>query len=441
MSSKLRKEAIKLLKAGNREEARRLLQAAIEAEPKNELTWLWYVEALSTDYERIRAWEQFLEIVPDNQKAQKALSMLRARERRVRPSETRIGRGYKAFFLACFLLIIGIFCFFVGAVFSFYTPSLNPLREPYDSLLGQYEDLRQDHDSMVSDYDRLSRQHEDLKQDHDSLVSNYNSLYRQHKDLSQKYESLVSTYNSLLIEHQSLTQDHANLVNSHNSLLSQHETLQQRYSSLQARSVQPPYIQIQGRTVHLAFEKTDHSIGRWDVPFDALEADIKRGYSSRELKSALPTVKLASDTGDTHSLVDYRPFVDPSPFTTVISNLYAESENDSAFIREVWNIVTQLTTYSKEAEETPRYPLETFLAGGGDCEDTAILLASMIKAAPVDWTVKLVYMDTNNPLDPVNPNHVMVYVSTDTSSYLIETTNKDNMLPYHNVVGWYFEVK
>lgn len=39
------------------------------------------------------------------------------------------------------------------------------------------------------------------------------------------------------------------------------------------------------------------------------------------------------------------------------------------FIYETWNIATQPTAYSEDIGETPRYPLKTFLAGGGDCEE------------------------------------------------------------------------
>jgi transglutaminase-like putative cysteine protease len=109
-------------------------------------------------------------------------------------------------------------------------------------------------------------------------------------------------------------------------------------------------------------------------------------------------------------------------------------------VREVWHIVAQLTTYSEEIEETPRYPLETFLAGGGDCEDTAILLASMIRAAPVDWVVDLVYMDIDNPQDPQDVNHVMVHVDTGQRRYLIETVGDEEMEPFDDVIGWYLRV-
>ncbi len=81
------------------------------------------------------------------------------------------------------------------------------------------------------------------------------------------------------------------------------------------------------------------------------------------------------------------------------------------------------------------------MAGGGDCEDTAILLASMIEAAPVDWVVELVYMDIDNPLDPRDVNHVIVYIDTGQDQYLIETTGDEDMQPFDEVVGWYLRVE
>ncbi len=122
-------------------------------------------------------------------------------------------------------------------------------------------------------------------------------------------------------------------------------------------------------------------------------------------------------------MVDFRPFVDEQPFSKVISDLYHGLADDEAFVHEVWYIVIQLTTYSQEVEETPRFPLETMIGGGGDCEDMAILIASMLKAAPADYVVELVYMDMDNPTDPRDVNHVLVWVETPSGykTYLCRT--------------------
>jgi hypothetical protein len=100
-------------------------------------------------------------------------------------------------------------------------------------------------------------------------------------------------------------------------------------------------------------------------------------------------------------------------------------------------MIGQLANYASEDTETPRYSLETLLAGGGDCEDLSILLASMIKAAPVDWYVDLVYIDSVNINNPQEPDHVVVYVDTGRESFILEATNDQTMLPYTSgVTGW-----
>jgi len=57
---------------------------------------------------------------------------------------------------------------------------------------------------------------------------------------------------------------------------------------------------------------------------------------------------------------------------------YNRHQTDQGRIRAAWNFVTRLNDYVGEIEETPRFLLETLLMGGGDCEDSAILLGSSL---------------------------------------------------------------
>ena len=216
-----------------------------------------------------------------------------------------------------------------------------------------------------------------------------------------------------------------------------HNDLATEYNNLWDRSIQPPYISIYGREVEMAFVKLDGSIAKWYVEFDALENSLQRGHDQRRNPDYL---RLRTSAGESIWVMDFRPFIEPETFTQVIPPLYYASANEDVFIREIWNIVTQLTSYSSEIQETPRFPMETNLAGGGDCEDTAILLASMLAAAPTDWDVQLVYMDSDHPGDPQTANHVMVFVDTGYRQYTIETTSNWVMEPFDNVVGWYYAV-
>ena len=103
-------------------------------------------------------------------------------------------------------------------------------------------------------------------------------------------------------------------------------------------------------------------------------------------------------------------------------------------------MVTQLNTYSEDIEDTPRLPYETLLEGGGDCEDLAILTASILKAVNPEWNVSLVYMDLDNPTDLKDLNHVTVYVETNEISTFVEPTSKTQMDPFGTVDGYYLEI-
>lgn len=254
----------------------------------------------------------------------------------------------------------------------------------------------------------------------------------------------------------------------------QNSNLMYKYSN----SLTPPYIAIENRTFLIVFNKIDGSVEGWSVPFSVLENEIKRGYYTRELMpeeikiynnfiplctylncgdlskykeivqtGSIQYLPLKNTNGATFSVVDFRPFVDPSAFSKVIPDLYSQSKDGDDFIKEVWNVVTQLDVYAYDypndngtLNAQAKYPLETFLAGGGICRDTAVLFASMIKAAPTNWDVGFLYMDTDHPEVPVTPNHLMVEIKTNNETYFIDTTQHQEMQPYENISGWNYKI-
>jgi hypothetical protein len=443
--------AIKLSQAGNREDARRVLQAVIREEPRNELAWLRYLDVLSNNAECIRAIEQFLRIVPDSQRAPRVLLLLKAQKDRLDYSQERAIRSFKASFYAVLTLLLVLLCSIPLGVGYFLTHNpwqkeINLLTDRFNALAGEHSTLRQDYNNLDSEYTSLLGRHSALEEDYSNLDSEYGILLDQYNALEQTYNDLVAEHWVLRDQYDSLQRDHDSLIVEHNMLQSKYDNLQQVYNQLvdeHGRSISPPYIHVHNRTVQIAFEKRDQSIGIWEVPFESLEADILRGYESRTRvqNRTFPTADLTTNTGKTYSVSDYTEFVDSRLFAGVIPNLYYESVSASTFIREVWGIVTQLSAYSTEVKDTPRYPLETFLAGGGDCEDTSILFASMISAAPTDWEVDLVYMDSDNLSSPEKVNHVIVYIDTGLEHFYIETTNNQVMEPYDWVSGWHMAVE
>ena len=58
-----------------------------------------------------------------------------------------------------------------------------------------------------------------------------------------------------------------------------------------------------------------------------------------------------------------------------------------------------------------------------------------------DWTIQYVYMDSDNPNNPKEPNHVIIYVDDGTYNYYIEATAEPSWDYYSNGVnGWFYDL-
>lgn len=442
MQSRLLNRAIQLSEAGNQDDARRLLQAVIRKDPRNEKAWFSYVRILDTIDERIQALREFLRIDPANRRAQEVLWMLWEKKcSTVTAKRQTFDRSRRFLYIALSAMVL-VALIAGGALLR---------REVLDRWANRYNSLLEEHNGLAEDYQSLNLEHSGLRIELENVWSDYHSLAAEHNTLMDQHSRLQGTYDGLVVQHERLQRDHDSLVAAHDALLAEHQTLQDAHNSLTAdydwlntNALSPPYISVKGREVYIAFLRTDGAVEHWEVPFESLEYSLQMGAEKRQAAwwERDPEVHLNNTfTGETYTLWDYRAFVDPGPFDLVMTELYWEAANDYDFIYETWNIVAQLTAYSEDIGDTPRYPLETFLAGGGDCEDTSILFASMIKAAPVDWEVKLVYMDMDHLQEPQDVDHVIVAVNTGTQSYLVETTSDYEMLPFDNVRGWYFEIE
>ncbi|MEW5871098.1 MAG: hypothetical protein AB1894_17620 [Chloroflexota bacterium] len=80
MSSDDLNQAIALIKAGQKSQARKLLLNLLEQDRRNEAAWLWLAQALTDDAQRIRALERCLAIFPESEKARRGLEILRSRQ-------------------------------------------------------------------------------------------------------------------------------------------------------------------------------------------------------------------------------------------------------------------------------------------------------------------------------------------------------------------------
>ncbi len=73
MSSQLH-QAVGLAQSGQTEEARQLLRQVVQADPANEVAWLWLASVAADQPEYVRALQEVLRINPNNQQAQQLLA-------------------------------------------------------------------------------------------------------------------------------------------------------------------------------------------------------------------------------------------------------------------------------------------------------------------------------------------------------------------------------
>ncbi len=246
-------------------------------------------------------------------------------------------------------------------------------------------------------------------------------------------ENQVDYYEERLVEYEDFAKKAQKTLEKYNYL-----TLEDSRKSEPLLKTGPPKTTIKGQTVYWDFTDSAGHEYNWQMPIATYEYNVQRDEPFEYFSLQLPSGKVVT-------VVDHTRYVETS-FTDVIDDIYDNAGSDAQFLYETWYLISQMTTYSYEIEEYPRYALETFSRGGGDCEDTAILFADMLRSSKhaQNWTIQLVYFDSENPYDPKSVNHVAVYVDTGEISTIIETTGKTveeaNSWNDKNIFGWSYDV-
>ncbi len=279
---------------------------------------------------------------------------------------------------------------------------------------------------------------EDYNRVNNNLQAALADLSRTKTELGQTKNSLTETTNKVL----QLDKELVSLKSQHDLLQTSYVDLKRRYANLEKRlagtqaeleeSLVAPYTAISGREITYAWKDLSGKLHKWTLPVDSYRKWIEIPKPDKKV--------LINSGGKLYTLIDFRQYVRTEGFGTVIPELYRQSSNEKEFAREVFNLATQLTVYSKDIGEVPRWPVETLTEAGGDCEDLAILFASLLKAAPFPYRLSLVYIDGDYPTDPKKPNHVIVQVDAGNWRLFAECTNKDGWNFYDEVKGWFFEL-
>ena len=439
MSTHLLDRGIALWNEGQKEQARKIFETIVQNDMFNDNAWLWYIYSLDTKVEKIAALEEFLALFPKHAVGKKALAALKSGGARQiemppglnsQPEETEgvrilkpLPRGdarprQRIIRIALPWVILGLV---VCLIFS----GVTIFNSNYRSLQSRVKTLEAEKASLASTNTQLNQNYQTLAAEKSSLANSYSELNSRYVALGSGYSTLKGNYDSLYSEYTLLGQRYNTLIGDN--------------TNPRNIAIEPLYIFVHDRKVDTTFYDTNGQLITLSTPYSSLESAIENGTNLRRRinEENWSTVTVYTGYNDPLLIRDFSDFVTPNTFSSVVSPLYRNSTSSYDFVYRMWYMVGQLASYSNNDLKTPHYAMETLLAGGGDSEDLAILLASLIRAAPVNWRVELVYIDTDSINNPQVPDHVAVYISAGQGSYIVDPTNNREMQPYQNgVTGW-----
>ena len=130
----------------------------------------------------------------------------------------------------------------------------------------------------------------------------------------------------------------------------------------------------------------------WETIHFEWESQDKRGTMQIDIAIDSEMYKYYRSLGRYYGIIDYPKYINDVNNKTIISEIVKvirnvannNSYSDAAVVREIAKFVQDAIEYQYDSDtagedEYPRYPIETLYERQGDCEDTSILMAALLK--------------------------------------------------------------
>jgi len=221
--------------------------------------------------------------------------------------------------------------------------------------------------SQVQDLaDNLTKIASDL----DTRDSDLKLISSEFSELEDSYNTLQKDYNNLLMEKNTLENDNLEIETLYNELLDDYELL------VASLPLSPQ--QVSGTTLEREYEW--HFGGkRYELVLSIPEGQYDYYQSLERIHSDDYSVYVTHPYDDEFINTIIRKF----NFIALEEHL-TEENKISLVISFVQSLPYTVDSVTTPFDEYPRYPLETLIDNGGDCEDTSILTASLLKAMNYD---------------------------------------------------------
>jgi outer membrane murein-binding lipoprotein Lpp len=268
-----------------------------------------------------------------------------------------------------------------------YKAQLDDLSQQYHDLSDQYEALTSDVEALQGDYDALEGDHNDLEEDYITLSGALEALTEEHDALTDAHEEALEEYDSLLMQYLIVTGS-APLTPQPLS----NDTIRRDFAWV-----------YDGKTKAFSLYIPEHL------------------YLYYGNKTRVPT--------EDYSLYVTHPY-DDEYLSTIIAEFddiaaeegYDENQKINLVVSFIQSLPYTSDDITTGFDEYPRYPIETLVHDGGDCEDTSILASALLDLMGFD--VVLINL----------PGHVAIGVAVDaygtywlhegTQYFYVETTGE-----------------
>ena len=267
------------------------------------------------------------------------------------------------------------------------------LNSSLKNLETDYNDLVNEHDSLTAELESLSTQLDSLESDFETLNENYNSL--------------SESYSTLSDQHQELTIQLTELETEYNELLSEYERV---VGAL-------PLEQIS--TSQETFDKsyTWYYMGsQYTLSLSIPESHYQYYRSLDRIPSEDYSIYVTHPYDDEYIGVIIRKFNN-----IAIENGYTELQKVNLIISFVQNLPYTTDSVTTDYDEYPRFPLETLVDGGGDCEDSSILTAALLDA--LNYQIVLLGLPAHMAVGVDIPAYGTYYEYEGEQYFYLETTS------------------
>ncbi len=272
-----------------------------------------------------------------------------------------------------------------GAGYYYYTeyivPEIEGLQDAVDQLTSDYEDLTGEFNALTDEHEALNQQLQSLQDEHTELVGDQEELMSDYEALTEQYEQLQSEYESLLSDYE---------------------------AAFGGLDISPESIPVLEKQYTWEWDGVERSI-TVTVPEQMYDYySEKERYQTTDYRGYI-----------LHPLDDayVEALVYEFNIIQVDEGLSTENKTDLV-ISFIQNLEYALDIETKAKTEYPRFPVETLVDGGGDCEDTGILMASLLGS--MGYNVSLIFL----------PDHLAVGIAVNaTGAHWV----------YENVTYYYLE--